>query len=88
MFVNRALNTSVLLHCLATVFPDYTVSAELAVQFRVRAGQRICQTFPAVPVFVLFTIKYGFFLWMKAAVMFVDHGESRLNEKLSAVKVT
>ncbi len=75
-----------LLQCLSTVFPDNTVSAELAINLRVRADHRTCQTLLAVAVFILFTIKHGLLFWMIAAVIFINHSGSNLAKKPFGVK--
>jgi hypothetical protein len=70
----------------AAVFPDYTMSAKLTIQFRVSAAPTICQALVTVAIFVLFTIKHCFSFWMKAAAIFVHHGERSLLKKCMHVK--
>ena len=70
----------------AAVFPDYTMSAKLTIQFRVSAAPTICQALVTVTIFVLFTIKYTFSFWMIAAVTFIYHGERTLLQKYLGVK--
>ena len=64
------------------------MSAEFTIKIRIRADQASLQTFFTVAVLVLFTIKYRLTLWMKAAVVFVDHGASSLLNKFFGVKLT
>ena len=70
----------------AAVFPDYTMSAKLTIQFRVSAAPTICQALVTVAIFVLFTIKHCFSCWMKATAIFVHHGDRSLLEKYLGVK--
>jgi hypothetical protein len=70
----------------AAVFPDYTVSAKLTIQFRVSADRTICQALVTVAIFPLFTIQHCFSFWMKAAAIFVHHGERNLLKKCLHVK--
>ena len=62
------------------------MSAKLTIQFRVSAAPTICQAFVTVAIFILFAIKHCFSFWMKAATIFVHHGERSLLEKFLGVK--
>ena len=55
--------------------------------FRVSACPAIGQADFTVAVFAPFTIKYGLFFWMKAAVTIVDHGGRSLLKKSLGVKL-
>jgi hypothetical protein len=76
-----------LFHNFPAVFPDNAVSAELTIVFSISACPAIAKADLTVPVFALFTIKYGLFFWMKAAVTFVDHGGRSLLKKSCPVKL-
>ena len=62
------------------------MSAKFTIQFRVSADLTICQALVTVAVFVFFTIQHCFSFWMKAAAIFVHHGDRSLLKKCLGVK--